>query len=470
MSARIAVAIAVVVVASLLPGASRAGSYLPPPGDTRPSWSPDGDRIAFLTERSGFALVDVPANGGAETRRVEVKGVFGFEISPDWRWVAYLRHQPDGQSLWVSRRDGSEARFLTKAGPGAGPVWSPDSRGLIFHRADGALALVDLDGGTWTLVPSGGFDPVFSPDGRRIAFAAGREGLTDLYVLDFSDGRPRLLVRAPGSQVEPKWSPDGSRIAFLTRRTDGELFRLGVVQTDGRALVTYRGPQIRAYRSFAWMPARDAIVFEQSYPRPPGIVRLDLRTGRTVRLTRLGETPSPSRDGRSIAFAATGECRDRYGIYVAESDGTDVRRLTNSCRILGTPADDVLRGSGLADVLLGVEGDDRLMGFTGGYMGDTLMGGAGNDLLIGTGRNDLLRGGRGADRLFGGLSADVLYGDSGPDRIDAQAGRDFVHAQDGERDLVLCGTNHGPVPERDRAWVDGVDVVRGCEIVHRRGG
>jgi hypothetical protein len=68
------------------------------------------------------------------------------------------------------------------------------------------------------------------------------------------------------------------------------------------------------------------------------------------------------------------------------------------------------------------------------------------------------------------MSADELYGGSGPDRIDAQAGRDFVHARDGERDLVLCGTNHGTTPERDEAWVDRVDVARGCEVLHVSGG
>jgi Ca2+-binding RTX toxin-like protein len=215
------------------------------------------------------------------------------------------------------------------------------------------------------------------------------------------------------------------------------------------------------------MPTSDEIVFTHNLAQ--GIFRLDLATGKTARLMPFGSTPAPSPDGRSIAFVGGGECRDRDGVYVVGSDGTGRRRLTNDCRLLGTPADDVLRGTGLADVVLGLEGNDRLRGLSAGYIGDTLLGGVGDDFLVGTFTGDLLRGGRGADRLFGGLSADVLYGDSGPDRIDAQAGRDFVHARDGERDLVLCGTNHGTTPERDEAWVDGVDVVRGCEIVHRRG-
>jgi Tol biopolymer transport system component len=456
------------VAACALPGASVAGSYLPPPGDTRPVWSPDGSRLAFVTSRAGYAVAEMPVEGGAERRLVEGIGVDGAEISPDWHWIAFPRYEPSSQSLWISRLDGSGERLLVTAGSNLDPTWSPDSRGLIFRQADGSLALVGIDGGVSTLVPSGGYEPAFSPDGTHFAFTAGREGRTDVYVLEFAGGSPRLLVGGPGAQIEPEWSPDGARIAFLTQTADGKPFRFGIVRADGSALVTYPGPGLSNAGSFAWMPGSDSIVFANHFSQ--GVSALDLQTGKSTRLTAFGSTPSPSPDGSRIAFASGGECRDRYGIYVARSNGTGVRRLTNDCRVLGTSGDDVLRGTGLADVVLALRGDDRLSGLSGGYVGDTLRGGDGNDVLVGSVAGDLLHGGAGVDRLLGGLSADVLNGGSGQDRIDAQAGRDFVHARDGERDVVLCGTNHGTTPERDEAWVDRVDVARGCEILHVPGG
>jgi hypothetical protein len=239
-----------------------------------------------------------------------------------------------------------------------------------------------------------------------------------------------------------------------------------VIHRDGTGLVTYPGPGVTNQDSFAWHPRADGIVFARSYSE--GLFFLDLSNGLTDRLTAFGANPALSPDGTRVAFASGGDCRDRFGIYVALGDGSSPRRLTNDCRIVGTFADDSLRGTGLADILLGLEGDDRLTGRSNGYVGDTLDGGRGDDVLVGTYAGDLLWGRAGNDRLFGGLSGDVLYGGGGTDRIAGQGGRDTIHARDGRRDIVLCGTNvRSRKAERDVAWVDRFDVVRDCEVVHR---
>jgi len=93
---------------------------------------------------------------------------------------------------------------------------------------------------------------------------------------------------------------------------------------------------------------------------------------------------------------------------------------------------------------------DRLVG---GEEGDRLLGRRGRDRLIGRGGDDCLFGGGGADSLSGGAGEDLLKGGSGRDRI---------NARDGERDRVRCGKG------RDRAKVDAVDSVKGCERTRRR--
>jgi Tol biopolymer transport system component len=474
LKVRFALLVALAAVLGL-PGATSGGSYAPPPGDVFPVWSPDGTRIAYLSGRGVAALVLVSPDGSRETRLLEPipsTGAYAdptrIALSPDWRWAAVVRYTGDPAfALSVVRIDGSEERRLALASYGPRPAWSPDSRRIALRMADGTLASVGIDGGAPVrLAPEGGA-VAWSPDGTRIAYVGGTPEDRSLHVVD-ANGRNDIVVAGLGMQLEPEWSPDGGRIAFLTRAAPEGPFVFAIVSSDGSALKTYdAGPGVSNSDAYTWTPDGRALVYAQDATQ--GLFRLDLDSGVTRRLTAFGGTPALSPDGARVAFAAGGECRDRSGIYVATVAGRGVTRITNDCRIVGTNREDVLRGTPLADVLVGLAGDDRLVARDPGYMGDTLLGGGGNDVLVGAYQPDTLRGGQGQDRLLGGKSADSLDGGSGRDWIDGQRGRDLLYAQDGSVDTVRCGTNDlGRVPERDEAWVDRVDRVDGCEVVHRR--
>ena len=161
--------------------------------------------------------------------------------------------------------------------------------------------------------------------------------------------------------------------------------------------------------------------------------------------------------------------------------------------MIGTPADDLLSGTSVGeslfglqgnDILRGAQGDDCLFGglgsdrLSGADGGDRLLGDdaakgvSGNDSLSGNDGNDLLVGGPGRDRLYGGAGNDRIRGGRGRDRLRAGSGKnrlsgglgnDRIHSANGRRDSVSCGGGR-----RDRARVDWIDRVRGCEIVSRR--
>ena len=93
---------------------------------------------------------------------------------------------------------------------------------------------------------------------------------------------------------------------------------------------------------------------------------------------------------------------------------------------------------------------------------ETLVGSNANDLMLGRGGNDTLKGRGGNDVIRGGIGNDRLYGGPGRDVIVGEAGNDRLYSRDGQRDTLNGG------PGFDEAWVDGLDVVRHVERVHRR--
>jgi hypothetical protein len=456
-----------VACVSLLPGATHAGSYVPPPGDHRPVWSPDGSKIAFVTYGGASLSVAsvVSAAGTAQERLVE-GFVYEAVPSPDWQWVAVGRFTGGNARLHVVRLDGTEERDLAPTGAGAAPVWSPDARRIAFWDGARSLSVIGLDGSGLTRIADGAF-PDWSPDGTRIAYVGGSPENPDVYIVSAEGGDPVLLAGGAGAQLEPTWSPDGQSVAFLTQDATGTPFGLAVARADGTGLRSYlAGPTVSNPHAYSWMPSGDAIVYARDYSR--GLFLLDLVSGTTSRLTAFGGHPAPSPDGTRIAFFGGGECRDRNGIYAARADGKRAVRLTNDCRVLGTEGDDVIKGTALADVLVGLGGDDRLQARSPGYVGDTLLGGDGDDILMGSYLGDIVKGGRGDDHLIASLSGDWLYGGPGRDRIEAGGGRDQVYARDGRRDVIGCGTNRNGASERDQVWADPYDLVApDCEHVYR---
>ncbi len=161
--------------------------------------------------------------------------------------------------------------------------------------------------------------------------------------------------------------------------------------------------------------------------------------------TPLGVQPEPGWV-QPLQILAPGRCANAW---LAKPEGS---------RFDATAQGDDMRGDHGRDNFQGNAGDDCL---SGGPGDDDLDGGRGVDRLDGGPGTDLLSGGPGNDRLMGSSGRDRLLGDGGRDRLLGGAGRDTIDARDRRADLVSCGGG------RDRARVDAVDRVSGCEVVLR---
>src|SRR3989442_4259284 len=103
---------------------------------------------------------------------------------------------------------------------GRTPDISPDGEKIAFSYL-GDIWIVDRIGGIArpvTLHEAHDFDPVFSPDGRWLAFSSNRHGTFDVFVVPVRGGKPRRLTFDSASDIVTGWSPDGKTILFASNR------------------------------------------------------------------------------------------------------------------------------------------------------------------------------------------------------------------------------------------------------------
>jgi Tol biopolymer transport system component len=224
-------------------GSTRVLTHTTPPArHVAPAFSPDGHRVAYASCTAG-AKVGAPACdvyveelgrdyvGAAPPRRLTNQGLAIQRLA--WtRDGASLVYDSAGSGpfrLWRVPVDGRlAAERLEVAGIGSRkPAIAASPDRLAFERSLRAVGVYRLTGGgaPEPVLVSTVFDyqPDFSPDGRRLAFASFRSGVgLDIWIASADGSNAEQLTRGPGPRKGwPRWSPDGRRIAFESTRDEG---------------------------------------------------------------------------------------------------------------------------------------------------------------------------------------------------------------------------------------------------------
>ncbi|HEX2539532.1 MAG TPA: S9 family peptidase [Caldimonas sp.] len=310
--------------------------------DSSPRWSPQGDRIAFLSGRGGGAtqVFVAPADGST----AEQVGRFAES-------VMNLRWMPDGSGLVVTsavsvdpdlRGRRSSRPPPKRTSSAAEVVWrlpyKEDGIGYLLKREIHLFAL-DLATGQERRLSDGPFD-VFgfdvSADGRRVAYTRTGEGRYahryDLWICDLEDGTHRRLTFGHAMVMQPTWSPDGAHIAFTGAIEEGDAeSRLWLVDCASGQVDELGGDDIDVAdpQSLHWAADGRSIVFARAWRGRHQVVSIGVPDGRTTVLV--------GGDRQLGAFGCTGR-RLAYSIehpsmpselWASDADGSGEARLSN---------------------------------------------------------------------------------------------------------------------------------------------
>jgi serine/threonine protein kinase/Tol biopolymer transport system component len=321
-----------------------------PGGESSPSFSPDGTQVAFQWLAEGLAASNVYVlrigQPGTQVRLIDDGAPhLGPAWSPDGRSVAMWHgRRGDAALCLVSPGGGPERRIVSWTGALGRLSWSPDGRWLatsgVFagnREREGIVLISPADGATiaWAAIDplfAGTTEPVFSPDGRRVAYSLTRGDATgQIFVVGVgADGRPTgASTRVPlkGDNLRsPVWTADGSELLLLAgspssnggvaraRVVDGAGGMIGGLQGVTALALSANGRQLAIARGGA-----DTDIWRVDVHAPA-------HSGRYAPSTLWEGGAAYSPDGRRVAFSSNrGGARE---IWVADPRGDDARQLT----------------------------------------------------------------------------------------------------------------------------------------------
>lgn len=303
---------------------------------TGPVWSPDSRRIAFTSDRDGKRQIYVIAPDGGEASQLtaEENGVGSIAWSPDGSAMAFTSTGPDPKAK-KDRKERYGEFDIIGGDYTMSHLWQVKVPAEIPSDTKKLPKAEQLTKGDQFSVSAFSW----SPDGKRIAFAASRDpdlGSQDteqIYMLDLADLHVRKLLDSGGPNSNPKWSPDGKQVAYVTGNGDPFFFYsnryIAAIPVDGGSARVLTKEFDENANLIDWGP--DGIYFSASQKTDAHVFRLDPASGAVQRVSGpdrfSAQGASFTKDYRTMA--ATGAAPNHFPeVLVSSTESFAPRYLT----------------------------------------------------------------------------------------------------------------------------------------------
>jgi dipeptidyl aminopeptidase/acylaminoacyl peptidase len=317
-----------------------------------PRFSPDGKRVAFLSNMTGSPqLFTIPATGGWPDQVTALDDPVGdLAWSPDGQWLAIMVAPGGGlnSQIYVLRPDGTELRRLTEGGKENNWLgdWTPDSNGILFssNRRSGAAMdawLVDVATGKMTLVAEnpgiGTIDDV-SADGRYALVNRVRSrGDNELYRVGLAGGETLLTKHTPPAEFSGVFGSRSGDVVYIGGNAGRDRFAFGrtTIAADGKVspfeLLAERADAELANAVVDDHDRHALLNWNVAGRNEPAV--FDLATKRQKPLPKLkgglADAFEFSRDGNHLVFTVSGSSSPS-DIWIYELGSNALLQLTHS--------------------------------------------------------------------------------------------------------------------------------------------
>lgn len=256
-----------------------------PADDRDPSWSPDGNRVAFASRRDGnWELYVLEIANGALTRLTYTPGFEGAPSwSPDGAFIAYEGYTAESQDLdvYIASTDPNQVatqgavRLTYRLGPDIEPAWAPgEGRKIAYTTWTGTskdIMILDLDNPAEAQAVNLTNTPeidenhaAWSPDGTLISYSATINGVKGIYIkpVQQPDAQPTLIARGD----MPSWAPNGASVVYTLNLGSQTQILAGAIGGFGSATDAINLPAIAADPHWTALPLPRTLIDSGGVP------------------------------------------------------------------------------------------------------------------------------------------------------------------------------------------------------------